>query len=261
MNDPDAQTYDYSSFLNGTALVKGEAVNTFYSYDFVGLSPVDGGPMFNDYETSKHELFGLTRYETFTKVLKATGRREPYMSGSLTTQLTYKNFRLGGTFTYNLGAKTRLFRMFDDNFEPQNNVNRDFMDRWQHPGDELRTNIPALLTYNSAAYWKYNYQHYSALNDNIQTFATDYYQMYDYSDIRVVSANYLKCSNLSLTYRFGKEILEKLSMSRLEFTLSGSNLFTICSKKLRGQTPTQGGFSEVQLSDRPTYSLTLNVSF
>ena len=261
MNDPDAQTYDYSSFLNGTALVKGEAVNTFYSYDFVGLSPVDGGPMFNDYETSKHELFGLTRYETFTKVLKATGRREPYMSGSLTTQLTYKNFRLGGTFTYSLGAKTRLFRMFDDNFEPQNNVNRDFMDRWQHPGDELRTNIPALLTYNSAAYWKYNYQHYSALNDNIQTFATDYYQMYDYSDIRVVSANYLKCSNLSLTYRFGKEILEKLSMSRLELTLSGSNLFTICSKKLRGQTPTQGGFSEVQLSDRPTYSLTLNVSF
>ena len=261
MNDPDAQTYDYDSFLDGTALVKGEAVNTFYSYDFVGLSPVDGGPMFNDYESRMHELFGLTRYETFTKVLKATGRREPYMSGNLTTQLTYKNFRLGGSFVYSLGAKTRLFRMFDKSLEPENNINRDFMDRWQEPGDELRTNIPALINYKSDAYWKYQSRHYSTMHENIQTFAEDYYQMYDYSDVRVVSANYLKCSNLSLTYNFGKKILEKMSMSRLELILSGSNLFTICSKKLHGQTPTQGGFSEVQLSDRPTYSLTLNVSF
>ena len=261
MNDPDAQTYDYGSFLDGTAIVKGEAVNTFYSYDFIGLSPVDGGPLFNDYESRMHELFGLNKYDTFTKVLKASGHREPYMSGNLTTSLRYKNVRLTGSFAYSLGAKTRLFRMFDDNFEPENNVNRDFMKRWKRPGDELHTNIPALVNYNSEAFWKYKSQHYSSMDDNIQDFATDYYQMYDYSDIRVVSANYLKCSNISLTYEFGKDILSKLKMSRLAVTLSGANLFTISSKKLHGQTPTQGGFSEVQLSDRPTYSLSLNLSF
>ena len=218
--------------------------------------------MFNDYETSKHELFGLTRYETFTKVLKATGRREPYMSGSLTTQLTYKNFRLGGTFTYSLGAKTRLFRMFDDNFEPQNNVNRDFIDRWQHPGDELRTNIPALLTYNSAAYWKYNYQHYSALNDNIQTFATDYYQMYDYSDIRVVNGDYLKLQSLSLRYNVDDAICRRLGLSSAYVSLSGTNLFTVANKKLRGQdvTTQSGNSPTINLSLRPSYSLTLNIT-
>ena len=31
-NDPDAQTYNYSDFLNGTVVVKDKAVNTFYSY-------------------------------------------------------------------------------------------------------------------------------------------------------------------------------------------------------------------------------------
>ena len=261
MNDPDAQTYDYQDFLDGTALVQGEAVNTFYSYDFLGLSPVDGGPMFNGYESRMHELFGLTKYDTFKKVLKTTGRREPYMSGNLTTQLTYKNIRLSGTFAYSLGAKTRLFRMFDDSVEPENNINRAFMNRWKQPGDELHTNIPALISQDDDAYWKYMSRHYSDMNDNIQQFADNYYEMYDYSDIRVVSANYLKCNNLSLTYEFGKNMLEKMHMSRLALTLSGSNLFTICSKKLDGQTPTQGGFSEVQLSDRPTYSLTLNVSF
>ena len=111
------------------------------------------------------------------------------------------------------------------------------------------------------AFWKYLSRHYSDMYDEIQTFATDYYTMYDYSDVRVVSANYLKCSSLTLTYEFGKKILDKLGMSRLALTLSGTNLFTISSKELNGQTPTQGGFSEVQLSDRPTYSFGLNVSF
>ena len=96
---------------------------------------------------------------------------------------------------------------------------------------------------------------------NIQPFATDAWEMYDYSDLRVVSANYLKCSSLNLTYEFGKKILSQLHLSRLALTLSGTNLFTICSKDLKGQTPTQGGFTEIQLSDRPTYSFSLNVSF
>ena len=34
----------------------------------------------------------------------------------------------------------------------------------------------------------------------------------------------------------------------------------ICSK-LKGQTPTQGGFSTIQLSERPTFSFGLYVSF
>ena len=260
-SDPDAQTYDYQDFLNGTVIVKDEAVNTFYSYDFIGLSPVDGGPLFNDMENQKHELFGLSKYDTFRRVLKASGRREPYMSGNLSTSIRYKNIRMSAMFAYSLGAKTRLFRMFDDVLEPEYNVNRDFLNRWKQPGDELHTNIPALQSYNTDAFWKYLSRHYSDMYDEIQTFATDYYTMYDYSDVRVVSANYLKCSSLTLTYEFGKKILDKLGMSRLALTLSGTNLFTISSKELNGQTPTQGGFSEVQLSDRPTYSFGLNVSF
>ena len=263
-SDPDAQTYDYQDFLNGTVVVKGEAVNTFYSYEFLGLSPVDGGPLFNDMENQKYELFGLSKYDTFRKVLKESGRREPYMSGNLSTVVRYKNFRLSAMFAYSLGAKTRLFRLFDDSFEPEFNVSREFMDRWQKPGDELHTNIPALIPYTIDlydSYWKYYGSHYSYRYDEIQQFATNYYTMYDYSDVRVVSANYLKCNSLTLTYEFGKDILDTLGMSRLALTLSGTNLFTICSKDLKGQAPTQGGFSEVQLSDRPTYSFGLSVSF
>ncbi len=259
-NDPDSQTYNYSDFLSGTAVIKGKAVNTFYSYDFIGLNPMDGGPMFNDMEFQKHELYGLSKYETFTRVLKATGRREPFMSGNLSTSLRYKQIRLNAHFAYSLGAKTRLFRMFNKNLSPEYNVHRDFMKRWKTPGDELKTNIPSLLSYSSTAYWNY-LTHYSDITDNIQMFAEDAWMMYDYSDSRVVSANYLKCSSLNITYAFGENMLSKIGLSRLELSLSGTNLFTLCSGKLKGQTPTQGGFSEIQLSDRPTYTFGLSVSF
>ncbi|WP_303178582.1 SusC/RagA family TonB-linked outer membrane protein [uncultured Butyricimonas sp.] len=238
-NDPSAQTYTYNQFLKGTAVVKGKAINTFYSYKFVGLSPIDGGPLFDDMQNNRHLLSGLDRYDTFTRVLTPSGNREPYISGGLSTNIKYRNLRLSGMFSYSLGAKTRLFRLFDSTIKPEFNVSRDFLNRWQHPGDEKYTNIPALISSNHASYRKYS-SHYSKTYSDIQTFASSAWTMYDYADIRVVSANYLKCSSLNLTYEFSKQLLSRADISRLAITLSGTNLFTWCSIKLRGQTPTQG---------------------
>lgn len=259
-NRPGAQTFDYIQFLNGTAIVKGESINTFYSYRFVGLSPVDGGPLFDILENNRHELSGLSKYDTFTRLLKASGRREPYLSGGLSNTLRYKNLRLNAMFTYSLGAKTRLFRMFNAKIEPEYNVHRDFLKRWHKPGDEKHTKIPAIMSSNQTSYLKY-LNNYSNVFEDIQSFGSSAWNMYDYSDARVVSADYFKCSSLSITYEFGDHALSHAGMSRLALTLSGTNLFTLCSSKLKGQTPTQGGFSEIQLSERPTYSLGLSVSF
>ncbi|MBO4430511.1 MAG: SusC/RagA family TonB-linked outer membrane protein, partial [Bacteroidaceae bacterium] len=85
--------------------------------------------------------------------------------------------------------------------------------------------------------------------------------MYDYSTARVVSADYVKLQNISLTYEFDKKLIQKWHLSRLALTASAINLHTFCDSRLRGQTPTQGGFSEIQLSDTPTYTIGLNVEF
>lgn len=263
-SDPDSQTYDYQDFLDGTVVVKNKAINTFYSYKFIGLNPTNGGPIFDDYEDRQHELDGLNKYDTFRKVLTASGRREPYMSGNFSTTLRYQNLRMSGTFAYSLGAKVRQFRVFrygrDLTIAPESNLHRELLSRWKKPGDEKHTNIPAIIAQNSGYYYDYNEHWSNTTYYNIQAFATSLWDMYDYSDLRVVSGNYLKCSNLSFTYEFGERILPKLRLTRLALTLSSTNLFTICSKKLKGQTPTQG-FTEVSLSDRPTYSFSLNVSF
>ena len=170
-----------------------------------------------------------------------------------------------------MGNKIRLFTMYSpeadatmnaNEIRAENNVSKDYLRRWQKPGDELHTDIPAIISPGSDAYYKY-YRHWSDMSSysDIQPIANSVWNMYDYGNHRVVSGNYLKCSNLSLTYEFGEHILNKLHMSRLALTLSGANLFTICSSKLKGQPPTQSGFATIQLRDRPNYSLGLTISF
>jgi len=261
---PGAESYELSDFLNGTAVVEGQPIGTFYSYRFAGLSPVDGGPLFYDDEEQWIELNDKTNYEVYTKVLTPTGKREYDMTGSFTNTFTYKNWRLGLSCSYGLGASTRLFRLFDDvynGYNAESNVNRDLLDRWQQPGDELTTNIPTLIGKGNSSYWFYSSHFSDGTPYSGAMIASNAYEMYDYSDIRVVSADYLKIQMLSLTYEFDKKVLDRLHLSRLALTASGSNLYTFCNKQLRGQTPTQGGFTEIQLSERPTFTFGLNVQF
>ena len=262
---PGAESYELNDFLTGKAIVEGMPVGTFYSYRFMGLSPVDGGPLIDIWDERQAELKTADKYTFYTSVLTPTGSREPSITGSFNTTFTYKQWRLGATFLYSAGAKTRLFRLFDGFtsgrvFRSEVNANRDLLDRWMKPGDEERTNIPAIICGGSPHLdvytkpWTENTNYYGPkLHNNAWT-------MYDYSDVRVVSANYLKFSNLNLTYEFSKKQLEKMRMQRLAITLSAYNIYTFCNKELRGQTPTQGGFTEVQLSDTPSFTLGVNVN-
>ena len=262
---PGAESYELNDFLTGKAVVEGMPVGTFYSYRFMGLSPVDGGPLIDIWDERQAEVKTADKYTFYTSVLTPTGSREPSITGSFNTTFTYKQWRLGATFLYSAGAKTRLFRMFDGFssgrvFRSEVNANRDLLNRWMKPGDEERTNIPAIICGGSPHLdvytkpWTENTNYYGPkLHSNAWT-------MYDYSDVRVVSANYLKFSNLNLTYEFNKKQLDRMRMQRLAITLSAYNIYTFCNKELRGQTPTQGGFTEVQLSDTPSFTLGVNVN-
>ncbi len=262
---PGQDTYELSDFKNGTAVVDGYPVGTFWSYKFAGLNPMDGGPTFEDWEDRAPELDNKDNYYGYTRLLVPTGKREPDLTGSINNTFSYKEWRLGFTLLYNFGARTRLFRIFDgfvNGFSAESNFNRAFLSRWKKPGDEYRTNIPALLSPYSDAYAFYSW-HYT--NDGGvykgPMVDDDAYTRYDYSDVRTVNAGYVKLSSLYLTYEFNAKLLERLHMSRLALTLNAYNLYTFCNKQLKGQTPMQGGFTEVQLSDTPSFTLGISADF
>lgn len=260
---PGQNTYQLQDFLNGTAVVADQPVETFYSYRFSGLSPIDGGPLFDDWEDRQSELVGLGQYDTFTRVLEPSGVRMPTATGSINNTFSYKSFRFNVGLVYGLGAKTRLFRLLGDlqsGYSSERNFNRDLLDAWQKPGDEYLTNIPSLMSTSSPGYNYYTRHWSSGGSDNIANFGNNAWEMYDFSNVRVVSANFLRINNVSLTYEFPKELLAPYKLSRLALTLGATNLHTFAHKRLRGQMPSQGGFSDVQLTDTPTFTFGLNVN-
>ncbi len=257
---PGAEEYELSAFLSGNALTKGHAVGTFYSYKFLGLNPVDGGPMFDTMQERKEELIGKSKYDVFTTILTPSGQRDPKMQGGINNSFRYKSFRLNLSFNYSLGSKVRLFRLYEDGikFSALENVNKDLTKRWRKPGDERFTNIPCMVNATTGTSKRYSTN--VIVGDNILV-GENAWTMYDYGQQRVVSGNYLQCRDLSLTYDIPVEWLSKIRLTSLAVTASTTNVFTICSSKLKGQAPTQSGFAKIQLSDRPTFSLGVNVTF
>ena len=251
-----------NSYLNGDVLINGKPVGTFYSYKFLGLNPNNGVPVFDDYEERKHLLEGKSISEIVPMVLKENGTREPKFYGNLSTSFNFKGFMLSASFTYSLGSKVRLFPLYSpvlSGIKSDNNVRKEFANRWQVPGDETLTNIPVIMSPSHPEYASYE-RHWSR-EFGSSKFANSVWEMYDLSDLRVVSGNYLKCQSLTLRYTFDEKFLRKTPFSSAYISFNTMNLFTISAKALKGQDPSQAGFAKPNLSVRPAYSLGLNVSF
>lgn len=253
----------YQDYLNGSVETSGNAISTFYSYKFKGLNHDTGRPEFYGFEGTdeqKARYANMTREEILAEVLEESGQREPYIQGGISNYFGYRNWGLSFNLTYSLGNKIRLLKMASGYATacayPQQNLRKEFVYRWRKPGDEAFTNVPALTT-NANEYqgWWQQYP-YTAT-----PVAGDIYEMYDNSDLRVVSGNYLKLQSLSLRYNLDDNICKRLGMQSVYLSLSGTNLFTICSSELKGQDPSISGSSSViNLGVRPTYSFSINLT-
>lgn len=289
----------YDKYLDGSVLVVGRPVNTFYSYRFAGLSERDGRPMFYNTgsmvngetekgcyvdanglplfdineETKKNAVDlrekyrDMEREDVFMEVMEHSGTRVPTIQGGISNTFSYKGVTLSFNLTYSLGSKVRLLQMYPNMNKinrsiapiPTENVRKEFSDRWRQPGDERYTNIPGVLSgiqFDRSLYDPW-------CNNNDYKFADNIWQMYDNSNIRVASGNFLKMQSLSLRYQFTDGFCRKFFMKSAYIGFACTNLFMICDKKLKGQDPaTQSGSApQLNMSLRPTFSFNLNVSF
>ena len=260
----DEITYD--DMLTGNVELAGTPLNTFYSYKFKGLSPEDGSPIFYDTEAELaneyHEKYSVMEKEdVFLTVMEKSGRREPYIQGGISNYFGYRNFGLSFNLTYSLGNKVRLLKLCSSygvtTPYPQDNLRKEFVNRWRKPGDEEYTNIPGLKTgaANASPWW-------SETRAATYRFAGSIYDMYDNSNIRVVKGDYLRLSSLSLRYNLEDRFCKKIGLKSAYINLTGTNLFTLAHNKLKGQDPAQSGSTpNVNLSIRPSFSCNISVTF
>lgn len=263
----DDVTYD--DFLNGNVEVAGEPLETFFSYRFKGLSPEDGSPMYYGMEAENADELtkkynGMNNEDVILAVMESSGTRIPVLQGGFSNYFGYRQFGLSFNFTYSLGNKIRMLKLCESHNirpYPQKNMRREFVNRWRRPGDEQKTNIPGLVASNNInrPWWGDRYD----VNFQFAGSGDTFYSMYDYSDIRVVKGDYLKLQSLSLRYNVEDRLCKKLGLKSAYVSLSGTNLFTWQSKKAKGMdvSSQSGSASTINLSVRPTYSLSLNVTF
>lgn len=260
----DEITYD--DMLTGNVEFADTPLNTFYSYRFKGLSGEDGSPIFYGTEEELKEEYmekysQMEKEDVFLAVMEKSGRREPYIQGGISNYLGYRNFSLSFNLTYSLGNKVRLLKLCSDygvtTPYPQDNMRKEFVNRWRKPGDEMYTNIPGLKTNTSnVTNW---WEEYAAA---AYKFAGSVYEMYDNSNLRVVKGDYLRLSTLSLRYNVEDRICEKLGLKSAYINLTGTNIFTWADKRLRGQDPMQSGTTaNVNISVRPSFSCNISVTF
>ena len=281
------QTVTYDMYLNGSADIAGRPLNSFFSYRYIGLEPENGLPIFfgsdqttyiDGKKTDLMEKFNKTsdRQDVWQEIMVYSGSRVPDIQGGIQNTFAWRRFTMAINVAYSFGAKIRLLKMYSNVSSrygtiaprPTENVRREFLKRWQVPGDELRTDIPGVVSgpeFVNTLHDKVWWNNYNAKNEAgiSYSFASDLWQMYDNSDLRVVNGNYVKIQSLSLRYNLSDKLCNKLNLKNCYVGFSATNLHTFCSKKLKGQDPaTQNGSApQINMSLCPTYSFNLNISF
>ena len=256
----------YADYLSGSIVKNGYALNSFYSYQFDGLD-ANGLPTFKglkDYDGEGNVVI-RTREQALASALKYSGKREADITGGLSMAFRYKRLSLNTMFNISLGSKIRLNDLYTgDNFKlpyPAQNMGSDFVKRWKNPGDEKYTNIPSLsdasltiASQNPDNKGEYMQNSYREIGDN-------YWQMYNNSDLRVVSGNFVRCRSISLAYSLPSDIVRKMYLKSLSVSLGVTNPFVIKAKGLQGRDPEQVTLGSGTIPPQQTYSFMLNVTF
>lgn len=256
--------YTFAQYLNGTAIINGKAIDSFYSYRFKGLTE-KGHPDFYGLEEGTK---GLSKEEFFSHIFVESGQRVPFLQGGFGTSVRWKDLTLNLFFSYSVGNKVRLNNLYQDSGQttpqPWQNMNNELVDRWQKPGDEAHTNIPVLTnekledvrkSATAGTLWGGE----SKVWDH--HFANNRWQMYNKSDLRVVDGSHVRLRSASLSYRVPTEWVAKTGLKAANIRLEGYNLLLFSSKKLRGQDPSQMTLGLRTTPPLPSYSMTINLSF
>ncbi len=240
---------NWKAAANGNLNKKGYAVSSFWAFEFSGLNPKTGAPEYHIPTVEENAKV----VNDATEFMKYMGTLEPDFQGGVSMSFRYKTLTLSTSFNLNIGGKKYLYTMFAEDMTQNrpsayNNLPQELTKRWRKPGDEKTTNIPSLPTKgmesvfipSGKGFWEYSYR------------------MYNYSDVRVVNASFLRCNNLSLSYTFPESIVKHLYVKNLSLAAGVSNPFIIVSKEFKGMDP------EVATGSQPitrNYSLSLSVSF
>jgi len=234
---------------NGYAL-EGYPVRALFSMNFQGLND-EGLPTFINEKNEPTVADIWFQDSQNRKHLVYEGPTDPTITGGLGNIFKYKNFRLNTFITYSFGNKVRLDPVFRAIYSDNTALPKEFKNRWVVPGDEAFTDIPVIASRRQYQNYRQNYEYLNYA-----------YNAYNYSTVRAADGGFIRMKEISLSYEFGKNVVDAMGIGNLELRFQALNLFLIyADKKLNGQDPEfmQSGGVAMPMPKQFTFTIKLGI--
>ncbi len=187
-------------YTNRNNPIQGQQLGSLYTYKYAGLNNQGNAMIYN----GKGEKV-LADLRTFDEkdlgALQFQGNTTPPYFGGMSNTFLYKDFELYTLFTFKAGHK--FMRPTADQIYTISYLRvaqADLADRWRVPGDEAKTNIPAI--------------------DPLHTG----YDRYINSDYFVEDASYIRWRDVTLTYHIPVKKMKWKAFDGLSVSATGRNL-------------------------------------
>jgi len=209
--------------VSGSGFAKeGYPVRSLFSIPFAGLN-AEGLPTFinqdgkvtvTDINFQEFEKLGFLKYE---------GPTDPTITGSFGNTIKWNGLSLNVFLTYSFGNKVRLDPVFSNVYSDLSSLPKEFINRWEIPGDEAFTNIPVIAS-----------QRQNQNNSNLSIA----YNAYNYSTERIADGGFIRLKEVSLSYDIPQKWASSVKVNSIQLKLQATNLFLLyADKKLNGQDP------------------------
>ena len=225
VNGQDINFVDANSYNTGNNLLReGESPYVLYGFDYYGVNPANGNPVFTkgngtlvqgDINTQAYRVFDPANPTDVSKTSSlgaadkvVLGKILPTYFGAFNSNMNYKNFDLGFMFRFSGGNKINNLTRRELLSQGFNNNGTEILGRWQsvtNPGDgwtpRLRDDRETTININQA------------------------------SSRFVEKGDYIKLDNVTLGYNLPKSIVEKVGVDKFRLFVQGQNLLIITDYK------------------------------
>jgi len=187
-------------YTNSRNPIQGQQLGSLYTYRFAGLNQ-NGNPLIYNGKGEKIMADLLTFDEKDLGALQFQGNITPLYFGSWSNTFAYRNFELFSLFTFKAGHKfMRPTASQTYEFAYNKAAHSDLASRWKVPGDELKTNVPAIDPLHTSTF------------------------RYISSDYFVEDASYIRWRDITLSYHIPVKQLKWSAFQMLSVSATGRNL-------------------------------------
>ncbi|ADQ80651.1 TonB-dependent receptor plug [Paludibacter propionicigenes WB4] len=240
---PSLYTSSYSMSPMSIGVLTGYPTDKLLVYRNAGL---DANGLTQVYDEKGGIIKATTNTITSFDVFKNAGRTTAPFYGSFNTTLKYKQFSLYAFLTYQFGSvflKPTISNYITSSYSTKYDLSADIANRWTKPGDEAITNTPGL---------------------NGSAMAVTYSQYrYQYSDINVLSGDYIRLRQISLNYELPSALMTKCHLKSAQLGFSVNNLGLLWTANKQGYDPdyvSSVSSSSYSLPASTSYTVSLNIN-